>query len=1083
MTATKIKYSPSANIQRDLDAPLAYFPTPNAQQVFKQLLLDFKSGNRAFNIIGAYGTGKSSFLLALYQTLSGKKSFFSDSTKLTVDFGKVEFIELVGSYVSASQEFAERFKVKYNQNFKITDLLNAIEATCKSNHKKGKNTIIAVDEFGKFLEFAAKHNPEQELYFFQQLAELANDEKNNLLFITTLHQDFATYSFDLTKTQRNEWSKVKGRFKDITFNDPVEQLLFLAAERMQSLNNKKPDKDFQKLFEVIRDAKAFPLRDYFSEEIAHKLLPFDILSAAVLTLSLQKYGQNERSLFSFLESTDYLGINDFPQTESTYFNLASVYDYILHNYYSFINSKSNPHYQHWSLLKKSIERIDTIDKFSERQKNDAVKLIKSIGLLGIYATASAKLTNSFFSDYARLALGIRNAKDIIEVLEKNKVIRYVNHAFKYILFEGTDIDIDLAIDKAGNLIEKVTNVVHQLQQNFEFPFILAKKTFFQTGSPRFFQFQLSEKPIQLTPEDEIDGFVNLVFSDELKASDIKRASEQSSEAILFGYFKNTSDIQKILFEIQKVNKVIEMNPDDSVALRELRGILLHNRNLLNHAVKDSFYKPEVVEWYFKGRKSTITNSTQLNQKLSEICDVVYSHTPHFRNEMVNKTKLSGNISSARRTLVAALIENSDKENLGFEANLFPPEKTVYLALLKETGIHNNNEGFWQLSQPTDASFQPLWNVCIEFLNSAKSDRRNLQELANILSQKPYKLKEGFLNYWICVFLIAQNNEFALYDEEGNYVPELSSNVLDLLIRKPANFLVKTFNVEGLRLSLFKKYRALINKSSQTKISNQSFIETIKPFIVLYRGLNDYAKCTKRLAKETLALREAIANASDLERTFFEDFPQALGYSMADLKKNEAAAEEFIADLQVRMREIQGSYAQLLNRIEDSVKDVLGIKENFPAYQSALHERYGKLKTYLLLPEQKSFHSRLSSKLDDRDSYLETVAQACIGKPLEKITDEEENKIHARFSEYIRELDSLTEISKTDVNEANEEVLLLQVSSFVKGLNKTTLRIPQAKQKEVDILVGEMSGLLAEKDKTMKLSIIAKLLQKELANDK
>lgn len=1082
MSATKTKYSPSANIARDLNATLAYVPTPNTKQIYKQIITEFENGNRAFNIIGSYGTGKSSFLLALYQTLNKKYDFFSESIKLTSAFGSVEFIEVVGDYASITQVFADRFGVPYNKSFKVNHLLNAITEVCKNNKKKSRKTIIAIDEFGKFLEFAAKHQPEQELYFIQLLAELANDERNNLLLLSTLHQDFSAYSFDLTKAQRNEWEKVKGRQKEITFNEPVEQLLYLAAERMSMSGSSKRNNDIDPLIDAVSKAKAFPLRDFLNKETAKKLLPFDILSAAVLTLSLQRYGQNERSLFSFLESNDYLGINDFDSGNEPYYHIACVYDYLAHNYYSFLNSRSNPHFLEWSLLKKSIAAIENIDSFTPRQQSDAAKLIKTIGLLNIFSSPAAKINRQFLCDYSKLALGIRGTDSIIETLEKRKIIRYVNYAYKYILFEGTDIDIELAIDEAGNLIEGVTNVVHHLHQNFEFPFLLAKKNFFETGTPRFFQFRITDKPEIITPEDEVDGFINLIFSNDVSSKQVKVATENCTEAILFGYFKNTKEIQKILFEIQKVNKVIDLNPDDKVAVRELKGILQHNRNLLNHAVMDSLYNPDIVDWYFQNEKWTITNRTKLTQILSEICERVYSQTPRFRNEMVNKTKLSGQLITARRNLVAALLERVEQVNIGFNETQFPPEKTVYLALLKETGIHAEHNGIWQLSAPTDISFAYLWQLGENFISGAMHDRRSLQEFAQMLSEKPIKLKKGFSDYWISIFLIAKQDEFALYDDDGFYVPEITSDVLDLLVRKPSNFSIKAFNITGINKTLFLRYRAFINQSTDVKANNKSFIETIKPFLVLYKRLNSYATSTKTITKKSVALREAIANATDPERAFFEDFPAALGYSLPQLRKEEKLAEAFISDLQKHIREIQNSYSEMLARFEAAIKDTLGSKESFPNYRDALKARYAKLKTYMLSNEQKAFYSRIVSPLDDRDSYLNSFGQVCIGKSLEQMNDEDESKLHTRFNDFVLGLDTLTDISKADVDDNNEEVLMFQLSSFVKGWSKRTLRIPKIKQKEVDTAILKIKDILSNDTKT-NLSILVKLLQQELENEK
>ena len=172
--------------------------------------------------------------------------------------------------------FATLFGLE-NRDYKTQDILDKIDANYSKIHKTGKGWFIAIDEFGKFLEYAANHNPEKELYFIQLLAELVNDNLKNILFVTTLHQGFNDYAISLSKTQRNEWDKVKGRLKEITFNEPVEQMLLLASERISSRQNEsKTYKGFDELFDSVAKSKTFPLNDYFDKSIAKKLLPFDI---------------------------------------------------------------------------------------------------------------------------------------------------------------------------------------------------------------------------------------------------------------------------------------------------------------------------------------------------------------------------------------------------------------------------------------------------------------------------------------------------------------------------------------------------------------------------------------------------------------------------------------------------------------------------------------------------------------------------------------------------------------------------------------------------------------------------------------
>lgn len=1081
MATTKIKFTPSVNIVRDNDYVFNYIPTRNASYAFNTILNDTVLGIKSHVLIGAYGTGKSSFLLALKQTIEGTYTHFVGYQKLLKSIPEYEFISIVGEFSSLEGYFAKVYQ--QGRGYSTSDVIKAIDKHYKSNKKRGKGLAILIDEFGKFLEYASKHNPESELYFIQQLSEWANNVENDTLFITTLHQDFSAYALHLNKLQRQEWDKVKGRIKDVPFNEPVEQLLFLASERVQQkFANKPVDKNLDKLFDCIKEAKAFPLKDYFEKDFAKKLYPFDILSASVLTLSLQKYGQNERSLFSFIESNDHLSINEFDSKKSGFYSIPRVYDYLINGYYSYLTTKYNPHYTQWAAIRRALERIEGLfsDGNSQKQAEDLVKLI---GLLNIFATASAKLEPRFYYNYAKYAMGHKGSEVVIEQLEKRKIIRYVNHGFKYILFEGTDLDIEIAIDDAGRLIEKVTNVVNHLNQHFEFPFISAKSVYYEKGTPRYFQFKLTEDPIKTVPEGEVDGFINLVFSEDGKAvKKIEEASRDCNEAILYGYYKNTAEIKNLLFEIQKVKKVKDSNLDDKVASKELESISQHYVTLLNHYVLDNLYTDNGnIVWYFQGNKIKISNRQKFNQQLSTICELVYSSTPVYKNELVNKTKISGQVSVARRKLLEKLFTSLNEENLGFSNNEFPPEKSIYLTLLKNTGFHRIKDGLGVLNKPKERSFNELWTAGEKFLQSTKGKERNLSDFVNVISNRPFKLKQGFIDYWVPIFLLAKSDEYALY-ENNTYLPEITGDVLDLMYKRPSMFTIKAFDINGVKLELFNRYRVFLNQAEHNKPNNKVFIQTIKPFLIFFKDLPDYAKKTNRLDKKTIALRKVIANAKDPEKAFFEDFPTALGYGLQELQNKPKTAELFVRQLQDSIRELRTSYDGLIDRFETYfVEQVLGYKMGFPDYKSEIRIRYRGLRTHLLLPHQKAFYNRLQSELDDRKSWLGSIAQSCIGKSLTSISDEEELTLFEKLKDIIYELDNLSEISKESVNEESEDILKLEITSFVQGLKKNTLRIPKEKTSEVQAQVKKIKANLG-KDKKMNIAALTRLLQELLQNE-
>lgn len=1068
-------YTTSVNIVRDTERDFNYIPTPNSIQVVSQIVDDFKKGIRSFNLIGTYGTGKSSFLLALEHSVIGTKGYFDPNFIATKP--KVDFVKIVGSFRSIVDQFADTFEVTTTKNKHeniLSEIFNRYHALGKSN----RILFLFLDEFGKFLEYASKNNPENELYFIQELAEFCNNPKHNIVLITTVHQSFESYAYTLTSTQKQEWSKVKGRFKEITFNEPVEQLLYLASEFVSENFENKPLKgQIERCLKLVESTKAFNLNKDFVNEIASKLYPLDILSANVLTLSLQRYGQNERSLFSFLESTDQTGLSKFNKRENSFYNLSCVYDYLNFNFYSFITSKYNPDFSSWSSIRSALEEVE---RGFESHINDYAKAIKTIGLLNIFSASGSILDTNFLIGYLETACSISSAKTIIQNLETKKIIRYRSHSNHYILFEGTDLDIQTALIEAGNKISEVSDITALLNKYFQFQPVFAKLYSYETGTPRFFEFKISEHPINIKPDGEIDGFVNLVFNSKLKITEVEEASKSQKEAIVYCFFKNSTEIKNLLFEIEKIEKVIDENKEDKVAKRELENIADAQKRLLNHYITDSIYSgSKEVKWFFKGEEKKIADKKDFNKLLSQVCSTIYDATPVFKNELVNKHKISASIHSAKRNYFKALANNWDKENLGFDDAKFPPEKTIYLSLLKENGISPiRDNAFDVITIDKHSSFNKLWKASEKFLENAKSEQRTISEFSETLNKRPFKLKQGLIDFWVPTFLFIRREDFALFNENG-YIPTLSDENLELIAKYPQHYSVKTFDIEGVKLDIFNSYRAFLNQSKETKFDNNSFIETIKPFIVFYKQLPEYSKQTKRLSAAAIKIRQAIATSKDPEETFFESFPNALGISLNTLQQDKTKLQSYTTSLQNAVRELRTSYDGLVKRFEEFICDeFVGKSVHFDDYKEHLQKRYSKLKKHLLLANQKTFVQRIDSALDDKKAWLNSIAQAVVGKTLENFSDEDEIMLYEKFKSLILELDSLTNISKADIDENSEEVIGVKIDTFFSNINPKIVRVPKKKAEEIELLKTALKKKLGS-DKTSNIAAVLNLLKELL----
>lgn len=1065
------KFTTSVNIIRDSERELNYIPTPNAVRIVNQIANDFKVGIRSFNIIGSYGTGKSSFFWALQQSALGRKKYFGINL---VQNPNVGFINIVGEYKSIKETFADYFEVKNNRNAS-ENIFSEIFNRYYDLGKKNPLLFIVIDEFGKFLEFAAQNDPEKELYFIQQLAEFANNPDRNIVLFTAVHQNFDAYSVALNSAQKQEWTKVKGRFKEITFNEPVEQLLFLASEH---LNERPATKDSEKAIgkanALFLKSNAFNFSSEYLKEIANKLYPLDLFSASILTLSLQKYGQNERSLFSFLESTDHTGIIQHQYTNKGFYGISEVYEYLTFNFYSFLNSRYNPDFPAWKSIKATLERVE--NSF-DKEILQYSKIIKTIGLLNIFSSTGSTLDKPFLIAYAEYCLGIKYAAGLIEELEIKKIILYRNYSKRYVLFEGTDLDFQTALLAAGNKVNEITDVTTLLKKHYQLPPVMAKEISYTTGTPRLFEYVISAHPIDDVPRGEIDGFINLIFNDKLKQSEIIEHSANQKEAILYCYYKKSASIKELLLEIEKTRKVIEENIDDKVAVRELNNSILHQQNFLTHKILNNFYavKPEVV-WIFNGRQIDIANRKAFNTQLSEICRAVYYQTPVFNNELVNKHKISSSIHTAKKNYYKALTSNWDKPQLGFPEHKFPPEKTIYLSLLESNNIALYSDNVENEIVPNEQNgFNHLWAASNDFLDSARVSRRNLAEFVELLSKRPYKLKQGLIDFWIPTFLFIKRDDFALFGPAG-YIPFINDEVLELIVKDPEDYEIKTFDIGGVKLDIFNSYRLFLNQQQELRFSGSNFIETIKPFLTFYRDLPDYAKNTNRITKEAKQIRNAISGSKDPEKTFFEDFPMALGFTTDNIQASKHDLQRYITTLQAAIRELRTCYDELINRIEQFIQtEVVAESVPFEEYRDILQRRFKKLRRHLLLPQQRVFVQRLDSMLDDKKAWLNSLVQALVGTTLEKLQDEDEVIIYDRFNDMILGLDTLTKISKADYKEDKEDIFDLQISSFVDGVNNKLIRLPKTKQKEVNAIEVILKKGLS-KDRLINIAALTNLLK-------
>ncbi len=1073
----------STNIERDHAHELDYIVTRNSNDVYNRIIFNYGQGQHSFSIIGSYGTGKSSFMWALEKHLSGNVKFDKPVNGEFKGAKKFHFERFVGESNSFKERFCERFDIPEPARKTNKEILAFFEKWITKNGKVNDVLVLLVDEFGKHLEYAAKSNSD-ELYFIQELAEYCNDADKQILFITTLHQNFSTYAKHLSKPQRSEWDKVKGRLVDIAFDEPVEQLLYFAAQKLK--NNSVPrdrKKQLRELAELIESSGLLGKNSNREDDIYSDLFPLDPLAADILTKSLQRYGQNERSLFTFLQSRELS-----KKVQSNYFfTVADCFDYLVRNLNSEIeDGEKNPFKPQWKAAILALEKCELI--FNE-DFEDAAKLVKTICLSGIFSHSSGLLNDTILSAYAKSVYSFESSEELINKLVRYNIIKYSNHRRKFSFIEGTDVDIEYELINASKHIEHDFNLVNRLNRFFDFDFIPAKRIQFERGTPRFFGFQLFDEFNYTEPQDELDGYINLIFSNRNITTAVKQKSKEIETAQIFVLFKDIEAIHQTIYEIDKIEYVISEHPEDKVALRILNEEKLFRLNQLEDLVKTALYSgSSKTQWIYKGhdkrsdKRLDIRSEKQLNSFLSDVCAEVYAATPVYRNEMVNKEYLSTPILTARKHLIKQLINAGDQEDLGFDQRKFPPEKTIYLSLLKKTGIHAKSEGVWQYGVPTEASFLPIWEASVAFIEQSSNAKKQISELYHQLKTHPFKLKQGFLDFWIPLILIIKKEDYALYAKGGEYIPHLTHEVMDLVYKNPAKFEIKGLSNSGVKESLFSYYRQMMDfNDSNVKGLESSYITIYGNFLKFYRELPDYSKTTRNLSPSAIGVREAIAKAKDPETALFDKIPAALAYYNLEFSDKSQQLGNFLDDLKSSIKQIRKAYDELLERVESEVLKHLGIYENsFEEYKPKLVAKLDGINPNLILsPQMRTFYNRVVSLLDVRTAYWESLSDVILGKRLYKITDDEIGLLIDRLKENFSALLDLLELHQIETAQ-EEEVIQLKISHANGTTNvKKNIIVDKAMNSQALNMEEKISAVLNGSSEINRLVLI-RLLEKELS---
>ncbi len=1120
----KTNYTRSINLERDADgigAIESYIPTSRALRTIARAKDSLHSGKaqRAWSLVGPYGSGKSSFALFLSHLLGNKNS---EQTKIArevlaraepalakaITKSNEEYLsvlvtgspepltkKLLSSILESAQAFYSTKTVKKPKvlleisnvlsepEIAITKFLTLIDTLSTSLKKSGLNGIFfVIDELGKFLEYEARHYGVNDIFVLQALAErAASANEFKLVLFVLLHQSFDQYAKGLGESLKNEWGKIQGRFEEVPFLESEEQVLRVVSAAI--VNDLKPTSAKavkQRILEITKNLSnlgALPgvLRKKEAVELFSRSYPLHPVTAMILPALCQKIAQNERTLFSYLGSHEEHGlVSKLSQMEiGEFITPANVFDYFVTNQSSVMGDYAI--HRRWVEVQTAIERLGDAS-------SDAIDLLKTIGLFNIVGSKgefkpSKELLSNLFTNKSKLSRTLK-------LLQDRSVVNYRKFSHEFRVWQGSDFDLEeslqIELNNLGNFA-----LAEELNKSDQLVPVVARKYSIEAGTLRYFDpIFVDARSFLRTPQKSKNPRIifYLVFGEDDKGL-TGRLTDHFSELDVVVQCASSEKLRDAAAEVICLRKIQSTSPElnaDPIAKREFEDRMFTSASTEHQLILSFLDEPHLHSWMHKGKILEISRKRELQPQLSNVLQSIYTRAPIVHNELINRDRPSTQANAARNKLLLAMQDGEALPDLGIQK--FPAEKAIYRALLKETGIHQYPEealGCCNFVSPADnySNIHYAWSRIDTFLGSTEQEAKSFIELNDELMAPPYGVKAGLLPILYFANYLVNRSELALY-ENRKYRPEFTEEMIERFTKRPDEFSIQRFRIDGLRASIFAQYSKVIHGDTEQR----TLLELAKPLAKFMGSLPDYTKSTRRgLSERAQKVRNAFNLAKSPERLLLEELPKSLGYGELE-RANQADLEDFSQMLIEVLRELRDAHQKMLDKQKGLLAQSLNREPeiSITELRRISKQLYGLEGYSADAKGLNAFISRLTKVEGEDGPWFENVLMFLAHKPTAKWLDSDLDSAEYRLNDFANRILELEKI-RLQVKEQNGigddvDFMLLKTVKKGAGARDEVVAIDKALSKRISPIKEKLETCLQELDnRNERLAVLAALV--------
>jgi hypothetical protein len=1018
------RFMRSVHLERDSKDPnssLGYILTPTAQQAIERIVAGFQTNStqRAWRIAGDYGSGKTDLALALSRIVEGSRNKLpKDLWKFT---GRTTFrtVLATGDSEPLGVTVLRALGLKWNNRDgrpSTEEVLQAVRqhvGIAKNHNQAG--LFLLLDELGKNLEYAARNPEFDDVFLLQQLAEeAARSGEKAFVIVATLHQSVSAYAAGLDSAARREWDKVAGRFEEIVFAQPIEQVTGLVAATLNVDIHRLPDGLKRESSEAM--AVALKTGIYGANApvslaaLGPKIVPLHPTTLPVLVRTMRRFGQNERSLFSFISSAEPMALQQHAAQDANiagHYRIHHLFDFVRLNLLPTITTGNS--YTHWGVVESVLA-----SKPGETPEEQAV--LKTVAMLSLLDAPDLPATE----EIVRASVGgaLKSVDDAIRNLRARGVIYERGTVKGLCLWPHTSVNLDELFSKAVEVSSSYGDGIKRLCDNVLSEHLVPRAFYARTGTLRY-------AAVKLVPACALDDLLANQPKLQGKGPDLNlrvilpadRAQQryareklgQQNANLAAGLFVAVVDPPDqaaiALTDLIAWEWVMRNTPQlsgDRYAREEVtRQINQAKRNLrIRLGGLDNLAIPtgKNFEWFYSGTSSAkqLATGRELLTFLGNRCEVIYSKAPKVLNELINRRSPSSAAVGARTKLAEAMATASDKSHLGMDDTKRPAEMALYLSILRQGGFHVETDSGWMFRVPTPAedrcNFLPSLALITDTLKAKGIDALvPVPEILQALSLPPFGVREGLQPFILAIYLATHHQRVALY-EDGTYLHEVGGDVFLRITKEPEFFSLQYCELSGVRADVFSKLLRLLQIDARDA-TKTDLIDLVRPLAVFIgREVPEYCRKTNNLPAAAVAVRRALLDGREPVKLVFTTLPEACGLPPigGDGLKT---PNELAARLRTALNEIRTAYPKLINRLCNAICAAFDTEAETPLARRNIGDRAAQLAAAVTEPALKAFALRLADTALDERAWVESVANLLARKSPERWLDNDETEFH------------------------------------------------------------------------------------------